>query len=963
MKQKLFSVFSIVAMLVFLITGAYSSQALADCSSQSDIPSAQCQSLVEIYNATNGTNWADSSNWLDDSPCNWYGVTCENGSVSTLNFAGNELSGGVPSLTAFSALTNLNLNFNSLTGSLPDINGLTQLSGADFNSNQFSGSIPEFTNLPNLSYLNLSANSLSGVIPANLATLPSLSRFFINRNSVTGPLSDAHTSLSFEAFHFDDSSLCVVNRQVADWLDAIANLSGQYSYCWEMQAELGAEQLATGDTLKLLVRIQDHLLDASLAMDLYLSLLLPDEQTEAFLVFQGADIGAVFGSPDPASWAPIAQGVSFGPGSDTGLLPVFAYQLTGTEPLGYYRWKIRATRPGTTEIIHEAESGFYYSHMTNVEIIAAQQASSESDVSFQIQLENELPNTVYHWDFDDGSTATGKQLVHNFSTPDRYRVAVSIEVDSVVMPTTYYHFINIGRAYEQTIYPQAGTAFSPSTTEVLDFSWNDCDPNWNVYYGKYNNLWIEASAESNIAKEQIINYLLYSDFIFESYSEIFGWSVLPSGPAHNSHACGDIGGAGTGSGGTFMNTYTLAYTGRDSIRVEDFKWSVHEYVHLWDFRGSAWISSWDAAHTLTDAMQPIVDSVLGTGGVMTSWGGDQAALSALPPTFVFNHYFRVALNRYLSHPELNWESISSTEFAATAYEDINIPEHKETMLVPAGLLMSLFNMHGAEGLRSIFLEIDDVLLKNPQWLDGFGYSITDQELRANNFMKAVADSLQLDVSDYFEYWKYPIAGLDDYMAQYPLSDKINDGDGDGFSPLHGDLDDADSSVFPYAPELLDGKDNNQDGLVDENVYTEAAGDVDVQEVTLPASIIASISDLEDEDTFQFTLEEAAVVTFTFYSADSDSVVDYSPTSNRDISIFAGSVYVDGGYYTALVHDQMQAPETVSARTFGAGTHTVRLTSSNPDGRNSNPGDYEAQIFINDYETGITSDGLLNQLYP
>jgi putative metal-binding protein/thrombospondin type 3 repeat protein/FG-GAP repeat protein len=52
----------------------------------------------------------------------------------------------------------------------------------------------------------------------------------------------------------------------------------------------------------------------------------------------------------------------------------------------------------------------------------------------------------------------------------------------------------------------------------------------------------------------------------------------------------------------------------------------------------------------------------------------------------------------------------------------------------------------------------------------------------------------------------------------------SDCDGDGFSPGGGDCDDADPARFPGNPELADCKDNDCDGLVDEDVDTDADGD-------------------------------------------------------------------------------------------------------------------------------------------
>ena len=51
----------------------------------------------------------------------------------------------------------------------------------------------------------------------------------------------------------------------------------------------------------------------------------------------------------------------------------------------------------------------------------------------------------------------------------------------------------------------------------------------------------------------------------------------------------------------------------------------------------------------------------------------------------------------------------------------------------------------------------------------------------------------------------------------------SDADGDGFSIEAGDCNDADSTVFPDAPELCDSKDNDCNDTVDDVVCSAFAG--------------------------------------------------------------------------------------------------------------------------------------------
>ena len=63
-----------------------------------------------------------------------------------------------------------------------------------------------------------------------------------------------------------------------------------------------------------------------------------------------------------------------------------------------------------------------------------------------------------------------------------------------------------------------------------------------------------------------------------------------------------------------------------------------------------------------------------------------------------------------------------------------------------------------------------------------------------------------------------------YSDTFPIAPGTLDTDGDGFTPLEGDFNDGDDTIFPRAPELPDGKDNNSDGQVDENVLTDTAAE-------------------------------------------------------------------------------------------------------------------------------------------
>ena len=173
------------------------------------------EALVALYNATDGPNWADNTNWLSEGPIGeWYGVTAD-GRVSHLDLNHNNLSGPIPAelgnlsnlrelvlwqnqlsgpippaLQNLTQLAHLDLDVNRLSGTIPpwlgDLEALTEL---HLRHNQFEGSIPpELGKLPSLTLLSLDDNLLTGQIPSELGNLSSLTDLRLYNNRLTGPI-------------------------------------------------------------------------------------------------------------------------------------------------------------------------------------------------------------------------------------------------------------------------------------------------------------------------------------------------------------------------------------------------------------------------------------------------------------------------------------------------------------------------------------------------------------------------------------------------------------------------------------------------------------------------------------------------------------------------------------------------------------------------------------------------------
>ena len=88
--------------------------------------------ILASHSGTNGPSWVLNDGWLASrEPCNYHGVTCQDGAVTELDLSWNSLSGPLP--TEIGLLTDLMyggqyfdglFHFNDLTGSLPSEIGL-----------------------------------------------------------------------------------------------------------------------------------------------------------------------------------------------------------------------------------------------------------------------------------------------------------------------------------------------------------------------------------------------------------------------------------------------------------------------------------------------------------------------------------------------------------------------------------------------------------------------------------------------------------------------------------------------------------------------------------------------------------------------------------------------------------------------------------------------------------------------
>ena len=206
--------------------------------------------LVALYNATDGPNWADNTNWLTDAPLGeWYGVdTDAAGRVVRIDLAGqwdrergksipHGLWGTIPpELGSLANLEELHLRLNELSGAIPpELGNLANLEELHLSWNELSGAIPpELGDLSNLQQLHLQVNDLSGAIPPELGNLANLEYLVLFENKLSGAIPPTLLNLSLSWFFWQptgqrDSGLCAPGTSIfVEWLDRMDQWRGPY---------------------------------------------------------------------------------------------------------------------------------------------------------------------------------------------------------------------------------------------------------------------------------------------------------------------------------------------------------------------------------------------------------------------------------------------------------------------------------------------------------------------------------------------------------------------------------------------------------------------------------------------------------------------------------------------------------------------------------------------------------------
>ncbi|MCK5876718.1 MAG: hypothetical protein KAG43_03715, partial [Candidatus Marithrix sp.] len=238
--------FYFIFVITLLSSFALTIKAETDCNAvqcnddncQPSMQLEQCETLLKLYNTTNGDSWTNNTNWNDGEPNNFALIMTDNvGNVLELNLEDNYLTGYLPDLSGLTSVTKINLHSNSLTGEIPDLSGLTNLTQANLRNNKLTGPIPNLTGLAKLEKISFYHNQLCGQIP-DLTGLDSLQELDLSYNQLSGPVPNLSSFKNLRLLGISgNKNLCRIDGEDYGKVEyAVANLpicsaSDEYYTC------------------------------------------------------------------------------------------------------------------------------------------------------------------------------------------------------------------------------------------------------------------------------------------------------------------------------------------------------------------------------------------------------------------------------------------------------------------------------------------------------------------------------------------------------------------------------------------------------------------------------------------------------------------------------------------------------------------------------------------------------------
>jgi hypothetical protein len=355
--------------------------------------------------------------------------------------------------------------------------------------------------------------------------------------------------------------------------------------------------------------------------------------------------------------------------------------------------------------------------------------------------------------------------------------------------------------------------------------------------------------------EQACELVDQADYLYETFKELMGVEPVGSGPLRIAFVttcgggCGYVGAKGIELGPYFASG--TAWFARGDI-PDLYPYLVHEMTHNFDRWSTYVMYGSDISHAWTSFMDVYIVAANQQGQAPNSGGspgyGPAAFLQKRIDDFFMPFYSTVGATWQTCVRDAGCTNINATSaqggFAARLAQLVGVTATKKAM-------SELKNAVDTRGLNPATMTPEQ---KNDLLIECFSRG-------AQTNLSCVVASLHWTISPGLQSQLTALFGAGNSLCL--------DGDGDGYTPLQGDFNDSVSSIHPGAVEVVNGIDDDCDGIVDNVIIGESAdfpNDLaSALSVHFPCRIVGTNSSSFDDDFFTFSLPSASKVHFSIRS--------------------------------------------------------------------------------------------------
>jgi uncharacterized protein (TIGR03437 family) len=318
------------------------------------------------------------------------------------------------------------------------------------------------------------------------------------------------------------------------------------------------------------------------------------------------------------------------------------------------------------------------------------------------------------------------------------------------------------------------------------------------------NSWLDSSAQS-LTPDELVTLIERTDLVYEKMMDVIGGE--PRGDGLMTIAVVPLAGEGGAQGSALLGVKRMEIDSKQLVATKAALAQgtlsdtiLHEIAHTFDIYRNYLSYYTDSSHNWTEYWIAYSQYLLHFGD--------------------YNSAPELALQEKVYYFTNLWDkrasSVSWTQCVKNGggCESEGISANRAS----AGLLLRYARLHGVEAVKRVF-----EFYKNYKASHDPNEIFTFTPEQKNDLLvEALAYGANANISGELDAWYWPLSDSareklrQTYPAQNPA---VIDADGDGWSPIRGDLDDHDPSVHPGAVETVNGKDDDCNGFIDDVART------------------------------------------------------------------------------------------------------------------------------------------------